>query len=387
MEDKKRLVQVAGRVLESLTRLRHIRYLELMRRLTTSVGQFQELTAESRKLGLALARGWFAAADRCSMRAGRLVNDISYSISHVQQFIEGPQHKAPTLSQIVEELNQLQDEFGNVDFDKSEDSISVVTDPITLEDIPLGPFKIQLDLGRLNDLYRNRPYRVIALNPNPASTDDNVTHPHITGQKLCEGDGAAAITASLEQGRLSDFFTMIRSILNTYNPDSPYVALHDWDGTPCYDCGYTMSSEDTYFCSFCEHDFCDQCSSYCRICEETACLGCSGQCPHCENLVCRNCITKCANCDELCCKSCLEDDLCPTCREEMENENEEQRTEATNQDTSQPQTNPGEVGLAGQETQVQETCPEIQPYGLGKAAVLSRQVRQRSRRFWHRRTG
>ena len=50
MEDKKRLVQVAGRVLESLTRLRQVRYLELMRRLTTSVGQFQELAAESRKM-------------------------------------------------------------------------------------------------------------------------------------------------------------------------------------------------------------------------------------------------------------------------------------------------------------------------------------------------
>jgi len=352
MEDKKGLVQVAGRVLESLTRLRHSRYLELMNRLTTFVGQLEELAAESRKMGLSVTRGWFSAADRCCSRTSRLLADISYSISQVKQFTESPQKKTPTLSLLVAELNQVQEEFGSVDFDKGEDAISVVTDPITLDDVPLGPFKIQLGLNKLGELYKNRPYHVIALNPNPASTDGGVTHPHVSGEKLCEGDGAAAITASLEQGRLSDFFTMIRSILNTYNPDSPYVALHDWDGTPCYDCGYTMSSEDSYFCSFCEHTYCDQCSSYCRICEETACLGCSGQCPHCEDLLCPNCIAKCANCDELCCKSCLEDDLCPTCREEMENkENEEQRTEITkanqNGNTSQPQASKTEIKLAG----------------------------------------
>jgi len=349
MEDRKKLVQVAGRLLESLIWLRRGRYSELMRRLTTSVGLLQELAAESRKMGISVARGWFSAADRCCSRTSRLITEISYSISQVKQFTEGPQKKTPKLSLLVAELNQVQDEFGSVDFDKGEDAISVVTDPITLDGVPLGPFKIQLELKKLGDLHRERPYRVIALNPNPASTDEGVTHPHISGQKLCEGDGAAAITASLEQGRLADFFTMIRSILKTYNPDSPYVSLAEWDGEPCYDCGYTMTSEDSYFCSFCEHTYCDQCSSYCRICEETACLGCSGQCSHCEELVCRNCITKCANCDKLCCKSCIEDDLCPTCREEMENDNEEQRTETTNQETdpSQPQTKPAEVRLAG----------------------------------------
>lgn len=352
MEDEtKNLIQIAARVQEVVTLLSRSRYQGLLSRLKGFSGKLAELTAESRKLGIALARGWFAAADRCSMRAGRLVNDISYSITNVKQFTEGPQHKSPTLSQIIEELRQLEDEFGSVDYDKGEDSISVVTDPVTLEDIPLGPFKIQLELGKLNDLYRNRPYRVIALNPNPASSDDNVTHPHVTGQKLCEGDGAAALTASLEQGRIADFFSMVRSILNTYNPDSPYVSLADWDGEPCYDCGYTMTSEDSYFCSFCEHTYCDQCSSYCRICEETACLGCSGQCPHCEDLVCPNCITRCSNCEGLCCESCLKDDLCPECREEMENENEEQPTETTpgneNTNTSQPQTKPAEVRLAG----------------------------------------
>ena len=350
MEGIKALVQIAGKVQEGLTSLRHSRYFELMKRLTGLTGRLQELNAESKKMSVSLMHSWFAAADRCCSRTSRLLSDISHSISQVRQLTEGPQRKAPTLSQVLGELNQVQDEFGSVDLEKGENTVSVVTDPITLEDVPLGPFRIQLQLGKLSDLYKDRPYRVIALDPNPAATDDNVTHPHVTSQKLCEGDGAAAITASLEQGRLSDFFTMVRSILNTYNPDSPYVALDNWDGTPCYDCGYSMSSDDTYYCYNCEHDFCSDCSTYCRQCEQTACICCCGQCSHCEEYVCKNCIGECSECEEIHCQSCLEDGICPICKEEMENENEEQETQITtvNKDanTSKPQAENPEVKLA-----------------------------------------
>ena len=329
MEEIQSLVRTANSIQEALTKLNNCRHLELMRRLTSFAGQLQELTAESRKMGASFVHGWFSAAEQCCSRTSRLLNDISYSISQIQQLKEGPQKKTPKLSLLVEELDQVREEFGSIDFDKAENTVSVVTDPITLEDVALGPFRIQLELAKLSELYKDRPYRVIALNPNPAATDEEVTHPHVSGEKLCEGDGCAAIRSALEQGRLSDFFTMVRSILNTYNPDSPYVALYDWDGEPCYDCGYVMSREDTYYCYYCEHDYCSQCSTYCRQCEETACLGCSGQCPHCEELVCKNCISRCTECEELCCESCLEDDLCPNCKEETEKENEQQKNNVT----------------------------------------------------------
>jgi len=70
---------------------------------------------------------------------------------------------------------------------------------------------------------------------------------------VCEGDGAAAIKAALEEGRLCDFFSMVGSILNTYNPDNPYVALSDWDGVACYECGYVMDYESSYYCTYCDN--------------------------------------------------------------------------------------------------------------------------------------
>jgi len=350
MEDKKNLIRMADKIQEALIKLKHSRYLELMRQLTSFASKLQELTAESRKMGASLVHGWFTAAERCCSRTSRMLNDISYSISQIQQLTESPQKKTPKLSLLVEELNQVREEFGNVDFDKAESTVSVVTDPITLDDVPLGPFRIQLELDKLSELYKDRPYRVIALNPNPAATDEEVTHPHVSGNKLCEGDGCVTIRAALEEGRICDFFTVVRSILNTYNPDSPYVALYDWNGEPCYDCGYVMSREDTYYCYYCEHDFCSQCSTYCRFCEETVCLGCSTECPHCEEMVCQKCIRRCTECEELCCKSCLEENICPNCKEEMEKENEEQECKIAgtnqNRNPSQPDTSEAEIKLA-----------------------------------------
>jgi len=210
--------------------------------------------------------------------------------------------------------------------------------------------KIQLELKKFSSLYTASPYHVIALSPNPAATDETVTHPHVSNETLCEGDGCVAIRTALEQGRLSDFFTMVRSILTTYNPDSPYVALIDWCGEPCYDCGYVMSRDDIYYCIFCEHDYCQECSTYCRCCDEGCCVGCAEQCPHCEDQVCTNCMQECAECNSTCCSSCLEDNICPNCKEEMENENEEQecKPSETKQDgnSSQPEASETEIKLA-----------------------------------------
>lgn len=350
MKDKKRLVQIAGNVQEALTSLRHGCYLELLRQLASLTDRFGELTTDSRKMGKSLVHGWFSTAGRCCTRTSRLLTEISRSISQVQKLTEGPQKEAPKLSMLVEELKALQEEFGNIGYDKGTNTISVETDPITLEYIALGPFSIQLELDKFRGLHTDRPYRVVALDPNPAATDDSVTHPHISGERVCEGDGAAAIRACLEQGRLSDFFTMVRSILTTYNQDSPYVALDSWDGTPCYDCGYSMNSHDTYYCHNCDHDFCSDCSTYCRHCDQTVCICCCGLCSYCEEYACTNCMSECSDCEEMYCQSCLEDDLCPTCKEEKEKTNEEQEAQITtvNKDahTSQPQAENAEVKLA-----------------------------------------
>jgi hypothetical protein len=337
MDEEKKLIKMASIMREELQKLQAKRWLEVLNHLVKFVNQFKDMSTESKKLGISLTHSWFAAARRCGIRATRSLDDLQYSIQQAKQFIEKTSQKLPKLSFLAEELKGLQQEFGSIDFDQDENTISVVTEPITLEDVYLGPFKIQLELNKLSDLYKDSPYYCIALDPHPAATSDDVTHPHVSNEKLCEGDGYTAIRTALAEGRLCDFFAMVNSILNTYNSMSPYISLNEWDGEPCYDCGYIMSSDNAYFCTLCEHDYCEECVSYCCCCDETLCLGCAQRCPHCEESICSYCMKECAECGSQCCRACLEDDTCPNCKQEMEIENEEQEKQISGNNESRVQ--------------------------------------------------
>ena len=61
-------------------------------------------------------------------------------------------------------------------------------------------------------------YRVVALDPHPAGSDESVTHPHVRDEQLCAGDAAAAIRSALAGGRICDFFLLVRSVLDRIQP-------------------------------------------------------------------------------------------------------------------------------------------------------------------------
>jgi hypothetical protein len=338
MTDKE-LVHVAGMIHEALWQLQRGRYLECVRQLSLFTGRLQDVACESRKLGLAVSRGWPAATEQCCVSVDRYLNDIPYSVSKLQSLLDRRRKDVPPLAAIVAELRALEQEFDEVAFDPEAETPSAATEPITLEDIYLGPFRVLLPLDKLAEMYQRVPYYVVAIEPHPAAKDEAVTHPHVSNEVVCEGDGSAAIRAALEEGRLCDFFTMVRSILNTYNPDSPYIALSNWHGVSCYDCGYVMDDEDSYYCSHCDNAVCDNCSRVCTDCGEIVCNECVSHCEICDRSLCPACArTRCGDCEAVCCKSCLTDGLCPECEKERDNE-DEQATETTDQgSTSEPKT-------------------------------------------------
>jgi hypothetical protein len=344
MDDIKNLIKIAGRVQDALVKLRRHHYIELLNQLKSFSDKLVGLSAQAKKLGISLAHSWFFAAEDSRNSIRREVSELTYSLSRTQEFVEKPTADTPNLSLLVEELKQLQQEFGDIAFDKEADTISVETEKITLDDVYLGPFKIQLELKKLAELYRGPSYYCIALDPHPAATNDDVTHPHVSGDRLCEGEGSVAIRTALEQGRLCDFFTLVKSILNTYSPDSPYVALADWEGEPCYDCGYVMDSDNRYYCGSCDQSYCEHCSTYCKGCEETVCLGCAGECEVCGDMVCHNCAHKCAECGKYCCESCIEENVCQNCITESEVQNEQQSNPITTTDKDSNDKNSNSVG-------------------------------------------
>jgi hypothetical protein len=257
----------------------------------------------------------------CLERLQRVTRDLSTAC---------PKALPPTLRAVYGELSALPIEFDAFNIDLREHVIAVSTERVVLEGIDLGPFEIRLHWNRIGE---RRCYKVVALEPNPARASSDVTHPHVQGGRLCEGEGQEAVGRALLSGRLSDFFQIVTQILNTYNGGSAYASLSEWEGTACDDCGRFVSEDDRSFCECCERDLCLECLDACESCESRLCHGCADQCQRCDSRLCRRCRRSCDQCEDVCCANCLsENGLCENCQEQSDettlNEDEEPTSEA-----------------------------------------------------------
>jgi hypothetical protein len=286
-----------------------------------------QFRSAARKIEICQAKGLIGAGRRMRVQTFYLVRDLRHALGQLSNHLEPKTRTIPTLRELLQELSQIRDEFGGYGFDPKEKTLAVTTEPVELEGIYLGPFEIRFYLDELHKLDSRYTYRVIALEPNPSAVNEVVTHPHVSEERLCEGDASSSILTALQTGRICDFLLMIRSVLEVYNSDSPYVRLDEWEGRPCHECGYTAGTDDCYLCEACEHDFCSECSSYCTACETSLCRSCLIGCSYCDAYHCESCLGTCVECGEYCCSSCSKDGLCPTCRQEQENQDEEEAQE------------------------------------------------------------
>lgn len=331
MNDAKIRIKMAALIREQLIQSQHESMSQTSFRLSEFCRRIQRIVRDAYLFESSIQRNWIMAAQKIQTRSRQNVNDLSYELQTLKSYLDQETKTLPSLSDLMAELMQLEDEYGRLQYNWQDKTLSVTSDSIVLDDTALGSFEIKLYLERLGQLAKDSPYRIIALDPNPAGSDSGITHPHVSHERLCEGDGFHLIRKALEQGRLCDFFGLVMGILNTYNPDSPYVALSDWGGYSCYDCGYAMNHDDSYCCEQCGNDFCSQCSTCCQICEKTICLGCSCECPSCRKSVCRECMTVCPECQESFCTDCMDGkEICNSCQQESEEyENEDEQADST----------------------------------------------------------
>ena len=201
--------------------------------------------------------------------------------------------------------------------------IRVTTEPIVLEGIYLGPFQIYLDVGRLG---HSSPYRVVALDPQPAACNESVTHPHVQDETLCEGEGRTAIGAALDSGRIGDFFLIVSQLLATYAQGDAYVEMRDWEGRPCCECGSLAHEEDRFDCDQCGDVLCGDRTVMCLDCDAPFCSHCLQSCAVCQDSFCISCLSRCAVCSQRACSSCIRDHLCDHCQHEEISNHESERT-------------------------------------------------------------
>jgi len=263
---------------------------------------WQECVALDRQIRRANSRGLSLAAKRRrrEMLSGirQLINDLR---AVEQAILPLPMTQHPSsIRDIYADLSALQNEFDDVAIDGKEKTLSAVTEPITLREIELGPFEIRLawDDSTADHLF---DYTVIALEPNGPFSSDTITHPHVQDDLVCEGDARLPISRALEEGRLLDFFLIVRNLLRTCNDGSPYVRLEDWHGVECPDCGQSVHEDERWTCEQCETAVCGECYFTCPCCQDIFCGECVTQCKACGDSYCDNCIPKnerCPDCDE-----------------------------------------------------------------------------------------
>jgi hypothetical protein len=247
-------------------------------------------------------RGWQVAARELSEEADYQAMQLaSLFESFRKQLSARPIRHVQSLDQIVADLEALGDEFEEVQIDLRNHWVAVVTAPIELEELWLGPFAIRLWWERLGI---RRPYEVIAQSPQRPARDQSVTHPHVHDNQLCEGDASQAIKLALAGGRILDFFVLVRQTLETYNSGSPYVPIDEWQGRRCPCCDYSMSDDDASGCAECDTTVCSECTVWCRSCDRYICVGCADPCANCAHSFCGACLTKNAKTGQLLCKSC-----------------------------------------------------------------------------------
>jgi hypothetical protein len=280
-------------------------------------GSWDRCTQLNRQIRRAQLRGWHLAEHE-------LLKDLRYMLSSVQSELAAILRELPPMPEndrltttggIYLDLLAVEKEFNEVSYDLRGHWLGVTTEPITLQDIYLGPFEIRLNWARASN-GSETTYRVIAKDPHPAESNESVTHPHVMSEQLCEGDSRHAIRQAIAQGRLLDFFTLVANGLRTYNPESPFVELALWHGGNCSDCGAYVDDDDRFVCQKCDATICGGCECSCSGCDDSCCTQCITGCEVCDDNYCRSCLQRCPGCRRSICSNCLEEDeRCSTCHE------------------------------------------------------------------------
>jgi hypothetical protein len=304
---------------------------------------WQSAAELSRAIQLARQRGWHHAA---RIRQNELAPQLDYlqsSLVHVTHQLREHvtrRHLAGE-AEIYRDLMALDREFDGVECGLGEDEIAVTTRSIVLEGTILGRFQIRLDLLNLPEF---GTYRVVALDPNPAQSKADVTHPHVSDEELCEGDGKQAIRNALASGRLLDFFTIVDRLLHTYAPGRAYVELDNWGGTPCHDCGSIIDDDERCSCERCEETICSECGSFCEHCDRTCCNSCSATCRVCGESSCTGCLTRCPSCGYLVCPPCFisNSNHCAQCHDELIDQTDDKSQDSTK--TADAEVQPASMG-------------------------------------------
>lgn len=262
-------------------------------------------------------------------------NDCRIVRIKIQEAIRCAKEKMepPSIEEICAEIQDTMNSFSNVELSETNNTISVVSPRIVLEDIEFGRFRIYLNLDTSFEMDISGIITANALEPNKNPKSPHIVHPHVECSHICFGDFGPIIKQALIYGRIRDVFDLTIKLLQNYNASSPYEKLETWEMTICECCSGAIASDAVYVCE-CYANVCPNCMLQCNMCSTfvcarcaTTCLSCGNQCCSecssvcdCGNVVCGECSIQCYSCGRTMCESCDErcrcgHSICEACEE------------------------------------------------------------------------
>jgi hypothetical protein len=285
-----------------------------------------------------------AKYDIQEMRESCNFRDLQYQIMEILKDREEiiritEQEDLKTKEDIVKDIISINENFDNFKFIKRGFSFETKEKVVFFNDhndeIDLGRFRIHLRffLAPHYNKITIQTIKVTPLEPNPSVSKPGFFHPHVQGNGvICLGEGSQILDKFARQFDFFEICNTIQTILNTYNPDSPYAPLHTWKGSKCSCCGEYKKY--LYICGKCKDMVCTDCicltqnttPSMCKTCtieieeedKKTTCDGCKKKvdeseltkCTECDLAFCKECITSqekvttCVDCGEIFCSDC-----------------------------------------------------------------------------------
>lgn len=295
---------------------------------------WERLKTLQQSTSLVAHRGWVASRISLSREFKLAITSLSQMLGNASaQLNELTKSYEVTLKSILDDLIAISEEFEDFAWDLQAKTVSIVTEEIELKDDnghmwELGRFKLTLRYALVEDDTDKVTARLkaTALTPNACEKDSSVTHPHVSHNNLCFGEGQAPAQAAFRQVRLFDFFEVVTQVLRTYNSGSAYEPLEGWDESSdseddedrdsCTDCGDGIYGDDGTTCITCGDSLCGECGITCsdENCGDTSCAACKKRCAECKEYFCSAHVSGCTGCGVNHCDGCLDEDgRCHTC--------------------------------------------------------------------------
>jgi len=153
MKKQKNLIRLSNLLLDSLYELKKAKLRQIQSVMEDFGIRCSDATKDSHLFRAAIERGWLTGAENIRSRIDRNLNDFSYYLQRFKELVNSDETVLPKMADIYAELVQIEQEFGEIKFDPKEKDISVTTEPIILNDIPLGPFEVRLAIDQISKLY------------------------------------------------------------------------------------------------------------------------------------------------------------------------------------------------------------------------------------------